>query len=190
VSTCGALSAGHRAHIRDSRPLRGLTGEPIPAGSPPRVCGHVSALTYCTTMTACPSGLSWPCTRWSGRPTEDRDDRHRAGGLRREMGQQAPGLALRAGGRWPCGRRSEVVAEVLRARPRSCPESEGAGHSLIPHASDSSSLVKVRPSPESDRTRLRASRSPASRRRRLFSARSASSSARDTNTMSSACAVM
>jgi hypothetical protein len=58
VSTCGALSAGHRAHIRDSRPLRGLTGEPIPAGSPPRVCGHVSALTYCTTMTACPSGLS------------------------------------------------------------------------------------------------------------------------------------
>jgi hypothetical protein len=49
---------------------------------------------------------------------------------------------------------------------------------LIPDSvrdpSASSSRVKVRPVPESDRMRFRASRSPASRRGRLFSARSAS----------------
>jgi hypothetical protein len=90
----------------------------------------------------------------------------------------------------PCGQRSEVVAAVLRSRPRSCPGSEEPGHSLIPHASASSSWVKVRPSPASDRMRLSASASPASRRKHRFSARSASSSARGIETISSVRAVM
>ena len=94
--------------------------------------------------------------------------RHLAADLPRETGRQAPGLTLRAGGRWPCGRRSGVVAVVPQARPRLCSGSEGPGHSLIPHASASSSRVKVRPSPESDLMRFSASRSPASRRRRRF----------------------
>jgi hypothetical protein len=126
----------------------------------------------------------------SGRPTEDGDGRLLAADLPRETGRQARGPALRAGERSSCGRRSEVATAVLQARPRFCPGSEGPGHSLIPHASARSSRVRVRPSPESDRMRWRASRSPASRRRRRFSARSASSSARGTKTMSSACAVI
>src|SRR5580658_7964346 len=78
----------------------------------------------------------------------------------------------------PVGGVSKLVAAALRVRPRSCPGSGEPGHSLIPQVSASSSRVKIRPSPESDRMRLSASASPASRRRRRFSARRASSSAR------------
>jgi hypothetical protein len=57
------------------------------------------------------------------------------------LGLSGPVLVLRAGERSFCGRRSEVVAVVLRVRPRFCPGIEGPGHSLIPHASASSSRV-------------------------------------------------
>jgi len=144
-------------------------------------------LTYCTTMTTCPAGLSVTVTRWSDRPTEDGDGKRLAAGLLRETGRRELGPVLRAGERLPCEQRFETVAAVLLALPRSCPGSGEPGHSLIPHASASSSRVKVRPSPESDRMRLSASASPASRRRRRFSARRASSSARGIETMSSAC---
>ena len=128
--------------------------------------------------------------RWSDHPTEDADGTHPAAGLLRETGRQVPGQVLRVGEKSPRERRSEAVAAVLRARPRSCPGNEEPGHSLIPHASASSSRVKVRPSPESDRMRRSASASAASRRRRRFSARSASSSARGIETMSWVRAVM
>jgi len=44
--------------IRDSRPLWVLAGGPIPGRESSAGHVHVSALTYCTTMTTCPSGLS------------------------------------------------------------------------------------------------------------------------------------
>jgi hypothetical protein len=51
------------------------------------------------------------------------------------MGRQAPELVLRAGEKWPCGRRSEAVAAVLRVRPRSCQGSEGPGQVWLTAAS-------------------------------------------------------
>ena len=139
---------------------------------------HVSALMYCTTMTTRPSGLSVTVYqmvkssdgRWRRRPL--------GVGLPREMGRQASGLVLQAGGKLPFGRRSEGVAAVPQVRPRFQLGTGGTGHSLIPHAAASSSRVKTRPCPASDRIRFSASRSPASRRRRRFSARSASNSVR------------
>ncbi len=134
-----------------------LAYPPAWAGSVPV---QVSALTYCTTMTTCPSGRSVTVYRWSDHPTEDGDGTHPAAGLLRETGRQVPGQVLRVGEKSPCERRSEGVAAVLRARPRSCPGNEEPGHSLIPHASASSSRGKVRPSPESDRMRRSASAIP------------------------------
>jgi len=43
---------------RGNRPLSFLAGEPIPGLESSACHIHVSALTYCTTMTTWPSGLS------------------------------------------------------------------------------------------------------------------------------------
>ena len=103
----------------------GLAGDLLQRLCLRRPTFYVSVLTYCTTTTTCPSERSVTGTRWSSRPTEDRDGRHLAGDLLREMGRQASGLVHRAGERSPCGRRSEVVEAALRAHPRFCPGSGG-----------------------------------------------------------------
>ena len=47
-----------QATYRGSRPLSLLAGEPVPGPESSAGPAHVSALTYCTTMTTCPSGPS------------------------------------------------------------------------------------------------------------------------------------
>ena len=84
-----------------------LAGKPIPGHKSSAGGVYVSALTYCTTMTTCPSGLSVTVYQMVKPSDEGGDGKHLVADLLREMGRQAPELVLRASERWPCGRRSE-----------------------------------------------------------------------------------